>query len=109
MSQSVFSTINPATTSGTQLATLLNDFKNALMSGLSGTSRPSQTTPGGTWIDTTNEGSPNFYWSYKIYDGTTDIEMFRINLATGKASSDLILNLRFLRSVLTPQGLYLSL
>jgi microcystin-dependent protein len=86
MAQSVFSSINPATTSGTQLATLLNDFKNAVMSGLSGTSRPSQTTTGGAWIDTTNEGSPNFFWSYKIYDGTTDIEVFRVNLATGKAS-----------------------
>lgn len=87
MAQNVFSSINPTTTSGTQLATILNDFKDALMSGLSGTSRPAETTAGGAWIDTTNAGSPNFYWSYKIFDGTTnDIEIFRVNLNTLKAS-----------------------
>lgn len=87
MSQSVWSSINPATTSGTQLATLLNDFKDAVMSGLSGTSRPTQTTAGGAWIDTSNEAPiDGEYWSYMIYDGTTDIEVFRVNLATGAAS-----------------------
>lgn len=86
MSNTIWSSINPATTSGTQLATILDDFKDAVMSGMTGTSRPTQTTAGGAWIDTTNEGSPNFYWSYKVYDGTTDIEIFRINLATGTAS-----------------------
>lgn len=86
MSSTIWSSINPATTSGTQLATILDDFKDAVMSGMTGTSRPTQTTAGGAWIDTTNEGSPNFYWSYKVYDGTVDIEVFRINLATGTAS-----------------------
>ena len=86
MSQTVWGTINPAATSGTQLATLLNDFKNAMMSGLSGTARPTQTTAGGMWVDTTNGGSPNFYWSLMLYDGTTDIEIIRINLATGTPS-----------------------
>jgi hypothetical protein len=86
VSSTIWSSINPATTSGTQLATILDDFKDAVMSGMTGTSRPTQTTAGGAWIDTTNEGSPNFYWSYKVYDGTVDIEVFRINLATGTAS-----------------------
>lgn len=83
MSQSVWDTINPNTTSGTQLASLLDDFKNAVMSGLSGTTRPSETQAGGGWIDTTNDPT---YWSYKVYDGTNDIEIFRINLSTLKAS-----------------------
>ena len=40
MSQVIFADINPAVTSGTQLATYLNAFKAALLSGLSGSSRP---------------------------------------------------------------------
>lgn len=86
MSQAIWSTINPATTSGTQLATLLNDFKNALMSGLSGTSRPTQLQAGGTWIDTTLQASPDFIWTLKIFDGSADITLFTINLATGSPS-----------------------
>lgn len=86
MSQDVFSSINPSTTSGTQLAAILDDFKDAVMSGLSGTSRPPQTTAGGYWVDTTNEGSPNFYWKFMLYTGSVDVEVFRINLSTGKAS-----------------------
>ncbi len=86
MSQDVFSSINPSTTSGTQLAAILDDFKDAVMSGLSGTSRPPQTTAGGYWVDTTNEGSPNFYWKFMLYTGSVDVEVFRVNLSTGKAS-----------------------
>jgi len=86
MSQTIWSTINPNTTSGTQLATILDDFKNAVVSGLSGTTRPSELQAGGAWIDTTNELTPNFYWSYKVYDGTNDIEIFRVNLNTLKAT-----------------------
>lgn len=86
MSQAVWSTINPATTSGTELATLLNDFKDAIMSGLSGTSRPSQLQAGGMWVDTTLEDSPDFLWTLKVYDGTSDITLFTINLATGSPS-----------------------
>lgn len=86
MSQDVFSNINPATTSGTQLATLLNNFKDAMMSGLSGTSRPSQLQAGGKWIDTSQAGSPNFLWIEKLFDGTNDIVTARYNLSTGTIS-----------------------
>ena len=86
MSQAIWSTINPAATSGPQLATLLDGFKEAVVSGLSGTSRPTELDAGGMWIDTTNEGSPNFYWSAKIYTGTIDIEVFRVNLASSTVS-----------------------
>ena len=86
MAQDVFSDINPASTSGTQLATLLNAFKAALLSNLSGTSRPSAAVAGTGWIDTTNEGPPNFYWIFKLYTGSTDIEIFRVNLSTSKVS-----------------------
>ena len=86
MSQVIFTDINPATTSGTQLATLLNNFKAAILSGFSGTTRPTLLQAGGYWIDTTQEGSPNFKVFYKYYTGTTDIIVFTINLATGVAS-----------------------
>lgn len=86
MSQAVFSSINPSSTSGNQLATILNDFKNAMMSGLKGPSRPSQTTAGGGWIDDSAEGSTPSLWTYKIYTGSTDISVFRINLSTSTAS-----------------------
>jgi len=83
MSQTIFPDINPAATSGTQLATHLNDFKAALMSGQSGTSRPSATLAGGYWVDTTNDPT---YWSYKMYTGAADVEIFRLNLTTASAS-----------------------
>lgn len=83
MSQDIFSNINPATTSGTQLATLLNGFKDAVASGFSGTSRPPNLQAGGYWIDTT--GAPNS-WAYKVWTGAVDITVFTLNLITGAAS-----------------------
>ena len=83
MSQNIFNSINAATTSGTQLAQILNDFKDALVSGLSGATRPANIQAGGGWIDTTNAPS---YWIYKVYTGSVDAEVFRVNLSTGKAS-----------------------
>lgn len=83
MSQAIWGTINPATTSGNQLAALLNNFKDAMVSGLSGTTRPSELKECGYWIDTTNDASGT--WDYKIYDGvSSDITVFTINKSTGK-------------------------
>lgn len=82
MSQDVFSTVDPSI-SGTALAGILNDFKDALMTGLSGTSRPAELDQGGGWVDVTNDPTT---WSYKIWTGTADVEVFRINLSTGIAS-----------------------
>lgn len=61
-------------------------MKDAVVSGFTGTSRPANLQAGGYWVDTTNGGSPNFYWIYKIYDGTDDIEVFRVNLQTNASS-----------------------
>jgi alpha-tubulin suppressor-like RCC1 family protein len=82
MSQVIFSTIDP-NESGTTLATQLDAFKNALMSGLSGTSRPTELQAGGGWIDTTSDPTS---WSYKVYTGSADIEVFRIDLVNSLAS-----------------------
>lgn len=85
MSQDVWSTINPSTTSGTQLATLLNSFKDAMMSGLKGPSRPTQLVSSGLWVDDTLEGSNIL--TLKLYDGVQDITLFSINKATGSATA----------------------
>lgn len=82
MSQTIFPNIDPDVTSGNTLATLLNDFKDAVASGFSGTSRPTNLQAGGYWIDTTN----NPTWDYKIYDGTDDTTVFSVNTTTGVAS-----------------------
>lgn len=84
MSQAIFNNINPSTTSGNQLAVLLTDFKNAVVSGFSGTTRPSQLLPGGYWIDITNDLTG--FWEFKIYDGFQDITVFSLNKNTGAAS-----------------------
>lgn len=88
MAQTIWSTINPGTTSGTDLASILDNFKEAVVSGLSGTSRPTELDAGGGWIDTTNDPTS---WVYKLYTGSVDIEVFTVNLATSKiafSSSD---------------------
>lgn len=84
MSQVVWNTIIPSTTSGNQLATLLNGFKDAVVSGFSGTSRPSQLQAGGYWVDITNDLAGT--WDYKMYDGTQDILIFTIDKTTGTSS-----------------------
>lgn len=82
MSQNIFATIDPAI-SGTTLATLLNDFKDAIVSGCSGTVRPTELDIGGSWVDTTNDPTS---WTYRIWTGTDDVAVFVINLSTGIAS-----------------------
>lgn len=84
MSQGIFDTINPNTTSGTQLATILDDFKDAVVSGFSGTSRPANLQEYGYWMDTTNEGTGILV--YQFYDGTNDIPVFTINTNTQSIS-----------------------
>lgn len=82
MSQVIFDEIDP-TISGDTLADTLNNFKDALMSGLSGTSRPTELQAGGAWIDTTNDPTS---WTYKVFTGTTDIAVFTLNLTSGVAA-----------------------
>lgn len=62
------------------LAGILTDFKDALMSGMAGLSRPTQLQAGGMWIDTTFQTPPTYYWAFKLWTGTVDVEIFRINM-----------------------------
>lgn len=69
------------------LAALLTDFKDALMTGNSGTSRPAQLQAGGMWIDTTLQAAPNYQFIYKVWTGVVDIEVFRINVSSNFGGS----------------------
>lgn len=82
MAQGIFPDINPATTSGNQLATILNSFKDSVASNHSGTSRPANLAAGGTWLDTTNDPT----WELKIYDGSSDYIIATLNTSTGIVS-----------------------
>lgn len=83
MSQTIFTSIDPAI-SGDDLATALNGFKDAVVSGLSGTSRPATLQTGGAWIDTTNNPTS---WAYKVYTGSVDITLFTLDLTSGTGGS----------------------
>lgn len=111
MSQNIFPNIDPATTSGNALATLLNNFKDAVASGFSGTSRPPNLQAGGYWIDTSDEASPNFKWYYKIFDGTDDILVFTVNLQTNAisvAGTDSLFEILRVSADTTPAALILT-
>lgn len=74
MTQQDFGTIDPATKSGTQLATDLNSWRDTLYSMHSGNSRPSYAATGILWRDTS--GSVDLI---KYYDGSDDIVLARVD------------------------------
>ncbi|PXW78902.1 hypothetical protein BZA02_109122 [Ruegeria sp. P4] len=82
MSQYDFGVIDPATTSGTQLAELVGNFRDALNSGHSGVGRPAYAKAGTTWIEVAGN-----IWKLNIFDGTNDITLFEINTSTNSLSS----------------------
>ena len=71
--------INPATKSGTALASDLSSWRDALHSCHSGTSRPSYAEAGTIWINTA--GTP---WVVYMYDGNNDITIGTVNATTDK-------------------------
>lgn len=74
MTQSDFGTIDPATKSGSTLASDLNGFRTAVNSNHSGASRPSYVIAGMIWLDTSGSN-----WLAKLYDGADDIVIARID------------------------------
>lgn len=73
--------MNPATTSGTQLAAILVNVFLAMLSGLSGNSRPANLQAGGIWVDTNSDSLT--LWYVKLWDGVGDITICgidRVNL-----------------------------
>lgn len=85
MSQFQWQTIDPNTTSGTQLADRLNQGEAALHSQHGGSVRPSYAVPGMLWLDTTD---PEF-WLLNMYvsPGEGDAQVGTITTGTAKFSS----------------------
>lgn len=74
MSQFNFGTMDPAETSGTELAAVLNAWRDALHSLHKGTARPAYAVPGLLWLKDALEP-----WSLFLYDGEGDILIGSIN------------------------------
>lgn len=78
MTQYDFGNINPSTTSGAQLATLLGDFRNALNTRHSGAARPSYAQANTFWVKIVSGTVWELYW----YDGAQDILLTTLNPET---------------------------
>ena len=83
MSQDIFADIDPDNTDGGQLAVLLGQFRDAVISGFSGPTRPPELEPGGYWIDTSLEDPPDNKWLIKLWTGVIDIVLFDITTNSG--------------------------
>ena len=78
MSQFDFATINPATKSGSVLASDLNQYRDAIATSHSGAARPSYAQAGMGWIKEVSATQ----WEYYVFDGTNDICLFVLNPTT---------------------------
>ena len=81
MSQYDFGAINPSTKSGTDLATDLNSWRDALLSSHSGPTRPTYVKAGQLWLNTASNP-----WRAYFFDGVADVEVFQINTSTHTSS-----------------------
>ena len=79
MSQNINNSLDSTQISGTQLTEAINNSLSALLSNLSGNSRPSQIVQGGQWVDT----SIADYLVLKVFNGTVDTEIYRVQISTG--------------------------
>lgn len=68
MSQYDFGTIDPDEVGGTELAVMLNSYRDAMHSQHKGASRPAYVVAGMCWLD--DSGTP---WLLKRYDGSVDV------------------------------------
>lgn len=75
MSQYDFGTINTATTTGGDLATLLQNWRDAVLSSHVGTTRPTYVKAGQVWINNTTATN----WVINLYDGAVDIVLGYVN------------------------------
>ncbi|MBO9398727.1 hypothetical protein J7400_18800 [Shimia sp. R9_2] len=73
MARADFSDIDPGQTSGVDLADLLGDWADALISTHAGSARPTYAQPGTLWVKT---GVPNNELMY--FTGTVDLPLFRL-------------------------------
>lgn len=76
MSQYDYGVLNPAETTGTELADLLTQHKAALHSLHSGSARPAYAIAGTMWLDTTSDP-----YQVKLFDGGADTVLLEANVA----------------------------
>lgn len=80
MAQNDFGTINPNTKSGTDLASDLNDFRDAQNTNHNGSTQPSYVQTWMTWLDSTAANGV-----MKIYDGTDDVPVYVVDATNNVA------------------------
>ena len=82
MTQSDFGNIDASVNNGTQLASMLNNWRNSVHTLHTGAARPSYVQPGMLWINTSG-GAIN--WIVNIYLGPTvgDKSLYAIDTTTG--------------------------
>jgi microcystin-dependent protein len=82
MSQYDFGTIDPYVVDGVQLADMLNQWRDALLSMHRGAARPTYVVPGMMWI---NDSAGAASWVVNVYLGPTtgDTPLFNYNTTTG--------------------------
>jgi len=83
MSQVVWNTIDPFNTNGEELVTILTAFKDAVISGMKGPTRPTEIDPGGMWVDDSEEAGPDYLWKLTMWTGVVDVVLFVINIDSG--------------------------
>ena len=81
MSQDIFDEIPPTGMDGTEFAAAITAFKDAVVSGLSGVTRPTELDPGGWWVDTSADPT----WVFKLWTGATDVTLFTIDTVGGSS------------------------
>lgn len=81
MAQYDFGTINPATTTGSDLAALLQNWRDAVLSNHTGTSRPAYIKTGQIWVNTTTATN----WVVNLYDGSADVPLGYVNTSDDAA------------------------
>jgi len=73
--------IDPALTSGNELAEILNRLNNVLLTMRSGPSRPVSALAGTSWLDTSEVPTVNIH-RLMFFDGTNDLEIALVNVST---------------------------
>lgn len=82
MPQYDFGTINTATTTGGDLALLLQNWRDAVLSNHSGSTRPAYVKAGQIWVNT----STSTNWVVNVYDGVADIPLGYVNTTDDTAN-----------------------
>jgi hypothetical protein len=86
MSQYDWANTDPAATSGTELATKLDQYMPANETNHAGATRPAYIKPGMLWLK--DDVATN--WRLYLYDGAQDVLLFDIDSTTGAVNQSLI-------------------